>query len=761
MSWPTGRTSQGSLPPQACRPCSPAITTPRDIVTDSVIGMTDVETGSLVTYPSPLRIVEVQDAGGVASFKYSSMNVTSITVPDSSSSHASLAYNGSTTFPAYSEKFLDDGLYNLALAQLVHVYGQDGSLDSTKQLAKALAEALKAHYVGDETPDSDTQNYYKALQANSSTAFFGKYLQALWTDLAPHDTDISDKAAKPMGSAFHLTLMHVNDVHSHLEASSNSISPNKIKTYVSMGGFPRLATKVKQIRTNSDNSLLLHAGDAIMGTLYFTVFNGTADFTMMNDMKFDAMAAGNHEFDRGPALFADLITIANFPVLGSNIDASADANLNGKLKNYVIKELNGQRVGIFGLTTPTTSNLSSPGANVKFNDPIATAKAIVAELQARDINKIICLSHLGYDEEKDLAGKVDGIDIIIGGHSHTTMGALSSLGITADGTYPVKTTSPNGDPVYLVSAGDYARILGIASLYFDAHGKIVKFSGMPTLLLGDDFLDGDKNAVNATRRAQIMHVLYTTPDAEVVAEDSATGAVLKTYADQVETMKSTVIAQAGEDIPHTRVPLTDKLSYGSPSDFPNGSFLAPIVAEGMYVKAKEIGQNPHLAIQNAGGVRVSLLKGDVTIGVAHTILPFANMLYMVELTGKEVWDALEGGVDTAVNGTSSGAFPYLGNARMAVNNGNPAGSKITSIEIKDASGNWVAVPKDDTSKYNVATNNYIAGGGDFYDTLKNAAGSRVDTGIVDADILIDYFKSLGTVSRMAGGFTSVTWTAAP
>ena len=233
----------------------------------------------------------------------------------------------------------------------------------------------------------------------------------------------SQKAEAAEGD-FELTIMHTNDTHANLDNA------------------PKRATLIKQLRAENPNNLLLDAGDVFSGSLYFNTFQGQADLELMNYMEYDVMTFGNHEFDlgsneEGHQALAEFVGGADFPMLGANIDFSGDTNMsplvadeaftktaaNGQIYSGVVKEVNGEEVGIFGLTTAETKDISSPN-DVVFTDYIGAANEAVEWFEGQDVNKIVALTHIGYDDnaavdnDRTLATEVDGIDIIVGGHTH-------------------------------------------------------------------------------------------------------------------------------------------------------------------------------------------------------------------------------------------------------------------------------------------------------------------------------------------------------
>lgn len=196
-------------------------------------------------------------------------------------------------------------------------------------------------------------------------------------------------------------------------------------------------TKIKEIRSETDSSILLDAGDVFSGDLYFTKWQGLADLKLMNSMGYDAMTFGNHEFDKGPGALASFLSgngsavdpsgkyhfqAPDFPLVSANVDVSKESKLSpfikkadtftaGKKKKagiypYILLNVNGEKVAVFGLTTEDTSVTSSPGKSIVFNDAFQSAQDTVKEIQNKEhVNKIIALTHIGHQRDLDLAKK--------------------------------------------------------------------------------------------------------------------------------------------------------------------------------------------------------------------------------------------------------------------------------------------------------------------------------------------------------------------
>jgi 5'-nucleotidase/UDP-sugar diphosphatase len=209
-----------------------------------------------------------------------------------------------------------------------------------------------------------------------------------------------------------LTLLHTNDIHSHVW------EPDQPQ------GLVRLATMIREIRADMPNVLLLDAGDIIHGTPEAKTFHGHAILDTMNVLNYDVATVGNHEFDQGPGVLREALERVKFPMLSANVIETKTGKPFASLKPWIVLKSAGVRVGVFGLTTPTTVQIEWPRTleGIAFTDPtVATRKAVKELREEAHVDVVIALSHLGFADDKILAAEVSGIDAIIGGHSHTTL----------------------------------------------------------------------------------------------------------------------------------------------------------------------------------------------------------------------------------------------------------------------------------------------------------------------------------------------------
>ncbi len=484
----------------------------------------------------------------------------------------------------------------------------------------------------------------------------------------------------------------------------------------------------------------------MQGTLYYTLFKGKVDIELMNTVGFDAFELGNHEFDDGNVVLSKFLKLANFPILAANIDFSVSKDLKGLVKPYIIKIIGNERVGIIGLDTLKTLTSSSPGDDLIFHDEVETAQKIVRELEAQDVNKIILLAHYGYKQEQSLAKKVAGIDVILGGDSHTLLGDFKELGLHSQGPYPTKVTSPRNEPTCIAHAWQYSYIVGSLRIEFDDNGVVSECSGNPILLVGKHFRTANRNqkSFDTDTQTKIRTIIASNPNIDIVEDDPVIAIQLAKYSAKVKILAKTVIGQAGDNLLHTRIPGT----HESGVNLPTGSQIAPLVAEGYLQQLNSRNYGVDLVIQNAGAIRVSVVpKGDITIETAYTLLPFNNTIQVLQMTGAEIKQVLEDALSHHLDkGGSNGSFPYAAGIRYTIEVNRSPNQRVTSLEIRDKNGAWSAIDVENAKKmYKVGTNSYIAKGKNGYVTFGKVLKQRgfVDTYFSYTESFVNYIKKVG------------------
>ncbi|MCX7654291.1 MAG: bifunctional UDP-sugar hydrolase/5'-nucleotidase [Fervidobacterium sp.] len=474
--------------------------------------------------------------------------------------------------------------------------------------------------------------------------------------------------------AVKITVFHINDTHGRAWPFTDSAG-NII------GGFATLATIIDAERKINPNVLFLHAGDLNTGVPESDLLNALPDIFVLNRMKLDAMAVGNHEFDKPREVLIKQLSWAKFPLLSANIYK------DGKpfFTPYVIKDVGGIKVAVVGFTTEHTKILEGPNSeDLEFKNVIEVAKKLIPELR-KQANVVIALTHLGvgqgysslYTTADQLAKEVEGIDLIIDGHSHTNM---------------TKPLIVNGVPI--VQAFEWAKVVGRADIYFEG-GKITKieWEAIPVV------------------------------QSKVVGKDAAGKNILQVVTQEALYVKTPLdyFKKLGGAKLDTVIGTTEILLDGERANVRSKTTnLANLIADSMLWKV-----GAEVALTNGGGIRASIKPGNITIRDILTVLPFGNTLYVLEMKGSDLIKVFEYAASVP-NG--QGAFLQVAGATWR-----SEGGKLTQLLVGGK-------PVEAEKIYKVVTNDYMAAGGDGYAMLKGQKG--YNTFFVMADVVVEYIQKV-------------------
>jgi 5'-nucleotidase / UDP-sugar diphosphatase len=511
--------------------------------------------------------------------------------------------------------------------------------------------------------------------------------------------------AQAQSQALTITLLHSNDTHDRLEPTTLTGKDAAGKDYrVQYGGVARIKTLIDQLKRENRNPVVVDAGDVFTGTIYGMIYKGLADLAYMEAFGVQAQTIGNHEFDNGAPQLAEYIKSATFPVVSANIDASAEPLLKDLIKKSTVLEVAGQKLGVVGVTTPDTPITSSPGDKIKFLDPLESVQAEVNRLRESGVTKIVLLSHLGYDKDLALAPKLKGVAVIIGGHSHTPLGKYEGNGLPASqGEYPTPLKDANGKNILVAQVWEWAKFYGSLRVTMSA-------DGVPTVWKGT-----------------------VTPVTEAFKADTRLAATLKAFTVPVDGFRKTIVGEAKVRLNGDRTDVRKRETN-----------LSNLIADANLWKTQKY--NTVISLQNGGGVRASIEAGIVNQGQIIDVQPFGNTLFVMDLSGAEIKGSLENGVSQWEAG--GGRFLQVSGLKYTFDLAQKPGARVTDVQVKTADG---FKPLDLNATYKVVTNNFIAGGGDGFDVLKNAKGSRLDTYLPDYSVMTEYFQTLKTVEPKVEG----------
>jgi 5'-nucleotidase/UDP-sugar diphosphatase len=576
---------------------------------------------------------------------------------------------------------------------------------------------------------------------------------------------VQPTAPTPQGMS--LRILHINDHHSRVAPDSGQVLVlDGQPTQASFGGFPQLVTAFRELAQGADNVLKLHAGDAITGDLYFTLFAGEADADLMNQVCFDAFEAGNHEFDAGDIglkRFLDFLSKRTWncrtPALGANVNFTigesplAQFSQHDYLQPRIVVERGGRRIGIVGIDVAgKTKGSSSPNAGTTFANEAQTAQRQIDELRADGVDIIILLTHVGYRADLDMAKSLSGVDVIVGGDSHSLLGEqFRKFGLSVEGPYPTQLRNRDGDPVCVVQAWQYTWVIGMLDVDFDGQGRVTHCGGRPVLLLGDDLRRNDA-PLQGEAQTRAEAEIQASPVLAHFAPDPGAQHVLDFYRGQIRRFADEQVATVPRRLCLRRVPgMHDRSRDGAPgcaaSTDAQGGDIQSLVADYFLAQAQRFG-GADIAIQNAGGARNGLAQGAFTVGDAYLALPFKNTLVRLTMRGSELHAVLEEAVDYFLSDQSAntGAYPYAAGLRWDTDlTRSEAQGRLLNIQFWNGKS-WE--PFDEARAYKVIANDYIAAGRDGYQDLAKVTGERRE------DTFLDYAQALVDQARAAGVVTS-------
>ena len=548
---------------------------------------------------------------------------------------------------------------------------------------------------------------------------------------------------------FQLTVLHVNDHHSNLAPKTRTLSWGGQDWQVQSGGFPRVAAQIDALRQQNEHVLTLHAGDAITGSLFFTLFGSEPDAVMMNQVCFDAFTIGNHEFDNGdkglktfleqlgtPACPTAKLSANVKPELG--VSPLTPTSMTDSFSPYTVLQRGGESIGIVGLTIATkTKKSSQPDETTQFEDELTATRRAISALQAQGVEKIILLSHIQYQRDIDLISQLPAVDIVIGGDSHTLLGDFNDFGLQSAGPYPTELTNADGTPVCLAHAYQYSQVVGELQVEFSGD-DIAQCGGRPHFLLGSDIspVEGAVTTLNpvknALRESGVFSMVEPAPELQ---------RLLERYQQKVETFSAEVLADVPELICNQEI------------DLPRRPGCADILSSGAHRLTAEAFLHAvpeaDFALNNGGSIRGDIEAGDFTRGDAFSLLPFANTLVKIDITGSELKQVMEEGIAYSVSdGGSTRAYPYGAGIRYSVDLTKNFGDRVANLQVWNKElDDWQPVrPREN---YVVVTNSFIAGGQDGYETFYNLAerGRATNTGIDYAKAMANYARELKVLER--------------
>ncbi|KAG7290025.1 hypothetical protein NEMBOFW57_000017 [Staphylotrichum longicolle] len=489
---------------------------------------------------------------------------------------------------------------------------------------------------------------------------------------AQEDRLVSRKLSKRFiddAGHYNISFYHLNDVHAHLDEFSSSGTDCTRPERGCFGGYSRVKTVLKETRPSHPDSLLLNVGDEFQGTMFFSFYGGEKIAETLNQIGFDAMTLGNHEFDRGDDHLGQFLENLTFPIVSANI-ISDHPVLNRTIKPFHIFPQ--YDLAVIGVTTDTTPGISSPGKGTKFTDAVVAVQNTVDLIRSTtNITRLAAITHIGYEEDQRLARETTGLHLIMGGHSHTPLGDFAG----AVGPYPTIVENKAGDEVFIVTAYRWGEYLGYIDVTYDAQGKVLAYHGAP------------------------IHLTNTTAqDEDLQKQIDAWRVPFEEFSKQEVGFSNVVLDQS-----------TCQQKECLLGDFVTDAMLT------YRINGSAPGTAPDFALINAGGIRATIDEGPITRGEVLTAFPFGNALVDVTVSGERLWAALEGIIAKVNVDNGKAVTSFLQVSRgVRIEYGPAAVNGTSNVLVSVTIGDK---PLDKAAEYKIVTLDFIAGGGDnFFST---------------------------------------------
>ena len=502
----------------------------------------------------------------------------------------------------------------------------------------------------------------------------------------------------PVQGTVKLTVLHTNDHHGRFWKNNDG--------EYGLAARKTLIDAVRaEVKAAGGHTLLLDGGDINTGIPESDTQDAEPDFKGMKLLGYDAMALGNHEFDKPLPVLAKQMQWAGFPMMSANIYKNGER----LYKPYEIFDRGGLKIAVLGLTTDDTKKMTDPANTVglEFRKPADEAAKLVPELR-KQAHIVIAATHMGHytngnagvnaPGDVEMARQVNGLDMIVGGHSQNPVCMLEQLGASTRNEAYVPGTACAPDRqngTWIVQAHEWGKYVGRADFeYTNGQFKLVTYALLPV------------NLKRSVKGADGKDVKTTyTPE---IKEDPTMLALLQPFQDKGRAELDKVVGQSDGALDGSRDNIRKQ-----PTNM--GVFIASVMMQ----KA-----GADLAIMNAGGVRESMPAGQLTYKDVIKVQPFGNMLAHVTLSGAELLTYL--GVAAKMT-AGSGAFAQFAGIELVIE-----AEAIKSAQIKGA-------PIDPAKSYRLALNSFQANGGDGYPKLTGHPG-YVNTGFVDADVMREYLS---------------------
>ena len=463
-----------------------------------------------------------------------------------------------------------------------------------------------------------------------------------------------------------LVILHTNDSHSQIDPADNG-----------QGGILRRKALIDSIKSQNPYVMLVDAGDAVQGTMYFTIYKGEVEYGMLDSLGYDFAVLGNHDFDNGAEALAQNLSKSKTTWLTANYDLNGAPGLDSVFEPYSIKEYGDKKIGVFGINLVPEGMIAAGNYNgVVYQDAYERATETAHLLRNKHkADYVIAVTHIGYDgsvepSDRKLAAHTHGIDLIVGGHSHTVLDPEKQTE-----RYYWKHVNSKGDTVAVVQAGSRGAYLG--EVVLDLKTGEMDYQLLPIDSRYDDRIDPELNAVIEGYRSAVDSIMLI-PVGRTARALTKNDAGLSNFLGEF-------VAQRGRDLTGLKV---------------------------------------DMSILNAGGIRRELPEGEITKGMIIDMMPFNNRVVVVDIKGSDLLEAIQ-------NVIGRGGFDGIGDGVTIIYN--PENGMPVQIDLN---GKTIEPEKH----YILSTIDYLYNGGDYMSMLPRAKEIARSKNVLNED-LVDYITS--------------------
>lgn len=484
-----------------------------------------------------------------------------------------------------------------------------------------------------------------------------------------------------------LELIHSNDLHSNFLPFK--MDGSSCENQNCLGGFAKIKTFIDEKRNENPNLVLLDAGDRFSGTVFYTLRKGKDIPLLLNEMGYDAMALGNHDFDDGLSELDAFEEKINAPLISANTIFPTGHNLEKNIQKAIVLHKNNRQIGVISLLTMDAKITSSKASDIELAKYDETVKPLVQKLKDQGVDIIILLNHIGVDEDVKLAGQLTDVDIIVSAHTHTLL-SNNLNEKEAKGTYPVVVPDKEGKNVLIVSSGYGGQHIGHLKAFFNEKGEIVSYSG-------------DTVAIDSS----------IEPNFELEQK-------IKGIEKQVDIILNEKIFKASKDIP-----LTHNKLFCSES-----CYIGEVLTDSLLIAAKEVDEEVDFAFLNAGGIRSGMKAGDVTFKNMAQTYPFDSKAVIVKIKGEDLESYLNFGLKEYIPDDRTNTFIQTAGLGYLFSGKN---KQVKKIFLKEGS-------LDLNKEYLVVMPSFLANGGDGFPSLEVVKEISSDT---IRNVMINVLKNKG------------------